>query len=814
MSVLARKTLLDITRRKGRSMLIILGILIGVLGITALNEAADLIGGAFFYSTDPAAIPNITCIVSGVPPSVATAIARLPNVELIQPRTLYLTLWHHPGSGNQDILQITAEQSTQLSQMGAFQLTSGRMPGPGEIVMDTSDQGLQPLALGDMVSVDTPDGQHVSLRVVGLARTQGLAIWHIPPAPLGYMSGATLQQLMQQVHGPLINNLPRGTQLLIQTRDPGSSSQTYQQIVQILAAAHLQPQEFSGVRNTSFDADTQLGVSGVFAVVRLLAVLTLLLVGMMIFTLVTAFLSEQFKIIGTMKALGGTRLPITGSYLFTLVLYSINGTVLGGGLGLFAGYQFALHLATSATIQVSNLILPVDVGPFKVAPWVLMTGALVGLLLPLLAGLWPLWTGTAITVRQALTTYGIRVETRTHARTTWGRALHWVPQTAWLGVRGLFRKPARIVLTLLALVLSSAVFFSVQLTDASLWANFAQASNVYHSDLRIDLARSIGEAVPAQQAIAALQALPNVARVEPIDPMPISLAHRVLELNGLLANTHLYQPQLVSGRWLRPHELSTLVINDSASQRLHIQVGEQVRVQLPAQQARLTIVGIVHDVSELSGTGNPAGRLGETFTTLDTLNQLRHLPAGSAERLWLQADDHSSQALQILQQRVNSTLNALGLRDGSALQLAQDLSGVSGTTQMIAVLFDTAAILVALIGLLSLSHTLASSVLERRLEIGILRAIGATGWRVGVIFGIEGLALALMAWGGGIVLGLPTTLAILRMLDFSMGPIDLSFQPLSLLLTLLFVIGIAGLASFGPAFAASRVRVRGALHYE
>ncbi len=812
MSVLVRKALMDITRRKERSVLIIVGILIGVLGLTSLNEADDLIGNAFFYSTDTTSIPNITCIVSSLPSSVVTALMRLPNVELVQPRTIYLTFWHHPGNANQDVLQITAAPSTQHLQLGAFQLTTGHMPGPGEIVMDESDRGLQPLALDDTVTVDTLDGQHISLRVVGLARTQGLAIWHIPPAPLGYMNDTALQQVMQQVHGPIVNDLPRGTQLLIKTRDPSSSNQTYQAIVRRLSAAHLQPQEFSGVRNTSFDADTQLGVSGVFAVVRLLAILTLLLVGMMLFAMVTAFLSEQFKIIGTMKALGGTRLPIAGSYLLTLMIYSISGTVLGSSIGLIAGYRFAAHLAMSAEIQVGNLLLPVDVGPFQVAPWVLVTSVLVGLLLPLLAGLWPLWTSTAITVRQALTAYGVRVETRTPI--AWGRGLHWVSQTVWLGVRGLFRKPARVTLTLLALILSSAVFFSMQLTDYSLWANFAQVSNVYHSDLRIDLANSIGEAVPTQQALAVLQALPNVTRVEPIDPMPISIEHRVLELNGLLANTHLYQPQLVSGRWLRPHELGTLVINDSAAQRLHLQIGEQVFVQLDTQQARLTIVGIVHDVSEVSGSGNPEGRLGETFATLDTLNQLRHLPLESAERLWLQADDHSPQALQALQQRVDNTLNALGLHEGLALVLTQDLSSVSGTMQMIAILFDTAALLVALIGLLNLSHTLAISVLERRLEIGILRAIGATGWRIGIIFGIEGLALTILAWGGGIVLGLLATLGILNMLGIYMGPIDLSFQPLIPLLTLLLVIVVACLASFGPVLTASRIRVRGALRYE
>jgi putative ABC transport system permease protein len=813
MSALIRKSLMDVTRRKGRSFLIILGILVGVLGLTALNEATDLIGGAFFYSTDPTVVPDIACIVSSLPSSTAAAIARLPDVEQVQQRTFYLTVWHHGSGTDQDALQIAAYPGMQPTSLGAFQLLQGRMPGPGEIIMDQSDLALQLLTLGDTITVDAPDGRHVALRVVGLVRTQGLAIWHIPPAPLGYMSNAALQALMQQIHGPVVNNLPRGIQLLIKVRDASASSQTYQAIVHLLAAAHLQPQSFSGVLNTSFDADTQLGVRGIIAVVWLLTVLTLLLVGMMIFALVTAFLSEQFKIIGTMKALGATRLPIVGSYLLTLTIYSVSGTVLGSALGLVAGYQFALHLADSATIQVGNALMPVAVGPFQVTSRVLLTSAFVGLLLPLLAALWPLWTGTAITVRQALASYGVHVDRHTRA-TTWGHALPWMPQTVWLGVRGLFRKPARVALTLLALGLSSAVFFSVQLTDTSLWANFTQVSTIYHSDLRVDLASSVGDAIPAQQAIAALQALPNVARVEPIDPMPISIEHRVLELNGVLAGTQLYQPQLVSGRWLRAQDRDALVINDSAAQRLHLQVGEPVPIQLATRQARLTIVGIVHDVSEVSGSGNPEGRLGESFTTLKTLNQLRGLPPTSAERLWLRAVDRSPHALQLLQQRIDDTLNRLGLQDGSALVLTQDLTGVSETTRFIAILFDAAAILVALIGLLSLAHTLATSVLERRVEIGILRSIGATGWRVGAIFGIEGLALALIAWAGGLAIGLLATLGILNMLGIYMGPVDLSFQPMLILLTLLFVIVVACLAAFGPVYTASQVRVRGALRYE
>ena len=71
MHALTRKSLADVTRRKGRTLLMILGILTGVLGITAVTQASDQLGGAFFYSTDPQAVPNIVIRVNALPASAA-----------------------------------------------------------------------------------------------------------------------------------------------------------------------------------------------------------------------------------------------------------------------------------------------------------------------------------------------------------------------------------------------------------------------------------------------------------------------------------------------------------------------------------------------------------------------------------------------------------------------------------------------------------------------------------------------------------------------------------------------------------------------
>jgi putative ABC transport system permease protein len=129
-------------------------------------------------------------------------------------------------------------------------------------------------------------------------------------------------------------------------------------------------------------------------------------------------------------------------------------------------------------------------------------------------------------------------------------------------------------------------------------------------------------------------------------------------------------------------------------------------------------------------------------------------------------------------------------------------------------LFNAVAVLVALVGLLSLALPLAASVVERRLEIGILRSMGATSRHVITVFCIEALALAGIAWICAALVGLPGGIAMVQLLGQFLGPFDVSFHPLLILTMLVFVIVIALLASVGPALGAARVLIRGTLRYE
>ena len=67
----------------------------------------------------------------------------------------------------------------------------------------------------------------------------------------------------------------------------------------------------------------------------------------------------------------------------------------------------------------------------------------------------------------------------------------------------------------------------------------------------------------------------------------------------------------------------------------------------------------------------------------------------------------------------------------------------------------TMSALIAFVGAIGLAGTLSINVLERRREIGVMRAIGASSFQIARLFVGEGLILGLMAWVIAIPLSVP-----------------------------------------------------------
>ncbi len=114
-------------------------------------------------------------------------------------------------------------------------------------------------------------------------------------------------------------------------------------------------------------------------------------------------------------------------------------------------------------------------------------------------------------------------------------------------------------------------------------------------------------------------------------------------------------------------------------------------------------------------------------------------------------------------------------------------------------------------GIFGVSNTMLMAVVERRREIGILRAIGTGTWQVLATFLQEALVLGVIGGSAGILLGLvassiltiPSLIGITITLDV---PVGLVVEALGIAL------GTALLGGIYPALRAARLRVAEALH--
>lgn len=138
-------------------------------------------------------------------------------------------------------------------------------------------------------------------------------------------------------------------------------------------------------------------------------------------------------------------------------------------------------------------------------------------------------------------------------------------------------------------------------------------------------------------------------------------------------------------------------------------------------------------------------------------------------------------------------------------------------------LFKTAMNLFAMVALLAASfgiiNTLVIAVLERTKEIGLQKALGMGRGKIFAIFSLESVLIgfwgAFLGAAGAIVTGLVANQVFVKFYARSFEGFSLfAFKPLSIVLIMLLVCGIAFVAGVMPAIRASRLNPIESLRYE
>jgi len=539
---------------------------------------------------------------------------------------------------------------------------------------------------------------------------------------------------------------------------------------------------------------------GIFFVLNVLGYMIVFLSGFLIINTVTALMTQQTRQIGIMKAVGGGTGQIFGMYVVLIL-----------GFGL-AAFLIAIPLANSAAETFGGgmaTYLNFAPMPYPGYPSAIIQQAIVSMLVPLLAAIWPIYNSVRVTVREAVSDYGIGGNAKPKDKAV-SRAALWISRPMRLSLRNAFRRKLRLSLTLVTLVLAGAIFIGVY----NLWASFDQTIKDIQGYFLADVNISFGRYYRYEEVASIAEKVPGVQSVEGWTEYPGTLIHdeetagtQILFMAPPSTST-LIDPVITSGRWLKTGDENAIVIGNHLLNIFpDLKIGDWLTIEIDGKKTQWQIVGTY------TITGNVSPPL--LYVNYEYLSKLVGRP-GQVYSLRVLTTGHDAVTQKNVRDQIQKLYEANGIQFGAAQLGADFIRDQKAQTDILVYFMLAMATMIAVVGGLGLMGTMSINVLERTREIGVMRAIGASNGDIQSIVIVEGMVVGLISWAISIVLSLPITNILcygvgMALLTAPMPPV---YGLSGILAWLIFTLVLAAIASAWPARRASRLTVRDTLAYE
>jgi putative ABC transport system permease protein len=791
-----RKVWRDLWNNKGRTLLVVLSIAVGVLALGMITASNSLMKRQMIRAQIASHPSNVAVGFGGqVDEATIKAIARVPGIAEAEGLAVFGLRWRPSPDAEWEQASIVALDDYAQQLFDVVELRSGAWPSAHGVAVEF-DHALpfQVPALGGTLYFEV-NGRAKPFTLSGTVRDPQQAPPPFSDRPTFYVTRDTLVQL----GGPTGFNRLRFS-------IPVYSEAEAQRMAEVVKT-RLNKQGISvGFPQLQDPQRHQLQdlMDGVGLVLSVMAVLSLGLSTILVVNTINAVIAHQVPQIGIMKTIGGLSPQIATLYLAGVAIYGVGSLLLAVPVGALGANALARWMLT---------LINVPSAPFEVLRAALVYQLGAGLLTPLLAGAYPVLQGVSVSVREALNAYGLgggryglRLIDRLLAR------LAGLPRMVTLALRNTFRRLGRVALTQVTLVAAGAIFMMVLSTHHSFNQTILQIFRSFGYDVIIGFSQPqrIEEVVPL------IEAQPNVTHAEmwvfwgaeghvPGASGPGS--EYDMALRGIPADTELFEPELTSGRDLDPADGHALLLNQKLAREMGLDVGDQIVLNLGAAgESTWTIVGLIFDL---------AGRNQNTaYIQREVLNaELNQVGRASVAEIRVGANTLADQ--QAMELYLRDYFKAQGVALSFTDTAEEIRTNANAQFSILTTLLLIMTFLIAVVGSFGLSGTLSINVLERRREIGVMRAVGASSADVAFIFVGEGVLLGVLSWLQAVPLsvfaGRYFVDALGVVIDF---PAVYHYSLQGVWIWLGIVLALSLLASWLPARRATQISVRESLAYE
>lgn len=217
------------------------------------------------------------------------------------------------------------------------------------------------------------------------------------------------------------------------------------------------------------------GAQNISGTMSFLAMVALIVSGFLVINVISSIVVEQKRQIGVMKSLGASRWDNFYMYAGIAFSYGVIGVIPGVLLGVPGG-----NAAAHALAPTTNTVLD----GYQISPPSIVTGVLIGLLVPVLAAIIPVWFGTRVKVLEAMTDLGIDADYGSGPVARFIGILP-IPITVRQGLSNISLKKSRLALTVITLSIAAGAFMGIFAVFSSLTAGIDSFIDLFNVEVGI-----------------------------------------------------------------------------------------------------------------------------------------------------------------------------------------------------------------------------------------------------------------------------------------------------------------------------------------
>src|SRR5215216_5636550 len=804
-----RKVFHDLVDNKGRTLLVVFSIAVGVFSIGVIAGAYQIISNDMSVSYSANKPANIELRMSNFDEDALTSIHNERGVEDAEGRRVFNMRVRVPGTDKWTTLDILTFDDFEQNAINLLIPVEGKqMPEKREVLLERDALEHIDTGVGQLLEFQLPDGSSKTLPVVGIVQDTAASAGDFLASPSGYLTMDTLEYLGQPrfFNRALVLASEDGDDIL-HIRDMGAKlkdkiEKNGSKVVRLrFSKTHVHPL-----------ADT---VNAILGILMALGILIVFLSSSLIANTLNALLTQHLRYIGVIKLVGGQRRQVFRMYLTLIMAFGVLALLIAIPLGGQGAYGLALFIAGEINFNLLG---------YRIVPTALIVQILVGLLVPLIAGLVPVFNGSRITVLRALS--GGLAEDEKQAkdgetRLPWfdwmqvkatriltARGIH-IPRPFVISLRNTFRRKSRLALTLFTLTMGGAIFIAVFNVRVTLHDYIGQIGKYFVADVSLDFDRPY-RLSEIEQKVSEVEGIRNVEGWQFVSGDLLDERGNVLEninIFGPPADSKLIQPSLVEGRWIRSDNVRKMAVSEGSKKYFpNLKPGDHLNLRIEGRDEVWEVIGIFKFVDR-------EGVL--AYTPYEYVSQMNDL-ANRSFSFRLATDRHDRPYQDAKAEELDRYFRELGFKVRVAQAGRASLDTAVESLDTLVVFLLIMAILTAIVGSMGLTGTMGMNVLERTREIGIMRAIGADDRAVIRTVIAEGIFIGMISFVLAVFLSIPFTYLLSTIVSLAVfqTPIAVVFTYTGYAIWLGLVLALSALASILPARNAARLTIREVLAYE